>query len=106
MGFFDRLRRPDINQGIVEFGTVPGALLLDVRSRSEYANGHIPGSRNLPLKEIDTVEELAADKGASIFVYCQSGGRSSRAKRELQSLGYSDVRDLGGINFYTGELEK
>jgi len=106
MGLFERLRRPDINQGLEEFRTTPGALLLDVRSRSEYAGGHIPGSQNLPLKEIESVQELAPDGETPVFVYCQSGGRSGQAKRELQSMGYSNVRDLGGIHFYSGELER
>ena len=105
MGFFDRLRRPDINQGLAEFAQTPGAVLLDVRSRGEFAGGHIPGSRNLPLKDLERVEEIAPDKGTSVFVYCQSGGRSNQARRELQSMGYTDVRDLGGLHFYTGELE-
>ena len=105
MGFFDRLRRPDINQGLAEFAQTPGAVLLDVRSRSEFSGGHIPGSRNLPLKDLESVEKVAPDKGTPVFVYCQSGGRSSQARRELQSMGYTDVKDLGGIHFYTGELE-
>ena len=106
MGLFEKLRRPDINQGLEEFKATPGALLLDVRSRSEYAGGHIPGSRNLPLKELEGVEEIAPEKETPVFVYCQSGGRSGQARRELQSMGYTHVRDLGGIHFYSGELKR
>ena len=106
MGFFDRLRRLDINEGVEEFRTTPGALLLDVRSRGEFGDGHIPGSRNLPLKDLEQIEVIAGEKGTPIYVYCQSGGRSSQAARELKSMGYTDVKNLGGIGFYSGELDK
>ena len=42
MGFFDLFKSPDINQGISRFQSVKGAVLLDVRTRGEYAQGHIP----------------------------------------------------------------
>ena len=53
MGFFDFLKLPDIQQGVREYGETPGAVLLDVRTAEEYREGHIPGSRNLPLDELE-----------------------------------------------------
>ena len=47
MGFLDFLKRPGIDQGVEEYQTVPGAVLLDVRTREEYREGRIPGSENL-----------------------------------------------------------
>ena len=53
MGFFDFLKQPDINQGVKQYKTTSGAILLDVRTPQEYAEGHIPGGQNLPLQDID-----------------------------------------------------
>lgn len=57
MGFFDFLKAPDMNEGLKRFSATPGAVLLDVRTRSEYAGGHIPGSRNIPLQEIQKAHQ-------------------------------------------------
>lgn len=53
MGIFDFLRHPDINQGIRDYSQATNAVLLDVRTPQEYREGHVPGSRNLPLQSID-----------------------------------------------------
>ena len=55
MGFFDFLKGPDINQGVKEYNATDGAVLLDVRTPDEYRQGHIPGSKNVPLQSIDKV---------------------------------------------------
>ena len=52
MGLFDVWKMPDIGQGVKEFQAAPGAILLDVRSRQEFQEGHIPGSQNVPLSSI------------------------------------------------------
>ena len=49
MGLLDFWKMPDIGQGVEEFRAAPGAVLLDVRSRQEFQEGHIPGSQNIPL---------------------------------------------------------
>lgn len=77
-----------------------GALLVDVRTRFEYDEGHIEGAILYPLDEInnDTVSTIFPDKETAIIVYCQSGNRSSQALEKLKSLGYTNVYDLGSIN--------
>ena len=47
MGFFDLFKKTDINEGVVAYKNTKNAVLLDVRSAEEYAQGHIPGSRNI-----------------------------------------------------------
>ena len=49
MGFFDFFKMPDINQEIHAYKETKGAILLDVRTSQEYREGHIPGSKNVPL---------------------------------------------------------
>ena len=82
-------------------------ILLDVRTREEYDSGHIKGAVLLPYDEIG--ERAAArlpDKSAVILVYCRSGVRSEIAARELLSLGYVNVYDMGGINGWSYGVEK
>lgn len=105
MALFSFLRGPDINQGVIEFKQTPGALLLDVRTPQEYQDGHIPGSRNLPLQSIANAPAVAGSKEAPLFVYCYSGGRSAQAVSALQRMGYQQVKNLGGISAYTGKVE-
>ena len=54
-------------------------LLVDVRSKDEYKQGHIPGSKNIPLDQITAIEKAAKDKDKEIIVYCLSGARASSA---------------------------
>ena len=74
-----------------------GALLVDVRSEGEYADGGIEGSINIPIQELASRMDELGDKNREIVVYCQSGGRSAMAKRLLESNGFSKVHDLGSI---------
>lgn len=95
----------DITTLLEGYYSNPGAILLDVRQADEYARGHIPGARSVPLQALrDFSEEV--DRETPLYVYCLSGGRSARAVRALRGVGYTNVTDLGGINSYTGELEK
>ncbi|MSP24796.1 MAG: rhodanese-like domain-containing protein [Myxococcales bacterium] len=74
-----------------------GGRLVDVRSREEYAAGHIEGATNIPIQELEGRMEELAPKDQPIVVYCQSGGRSRRAAELLKSAGYSAVHNLGGM---------
>ncbi len=95
----------DINQGVEEWKNTPGSVLLDVRGRDEYAQGHIPGSVNIPLNEIESVAAKVPDRDTRIFVHCLGGTRSSQAVAHMKRLGYVNVVNIGGINRYKGKVE-
>ncbi len=99
-------RSVGINEGAARCFETPGAVLLDVRSKDEYDAGHIRGSRNLPLQEIDSAAALLPDKGMPVFVCCLSGARSARAVQALKGMGYRNVTNIGGLTAWRGELEK
>ena len=105
MGFFDFLKTPDINAGLERFRSLPGALLLDVREPDEYAAGHVPGSLNLPLSQLENAEISLPNRDTPLFVYCLAGTRSARAVARLQRMGYARVENIGGIRSYRGEKE-
>ena len=106
MGVFNFLRGPDINQGVKEYGETGGALLLDVRTPQEYRAGHIPGSKNIPLASLAQPGAVTFQKDTPLFVYCYSGSRSRQAADILKGMGYTNVKNLGGIASYTGKVEK
>lgn len=91
---------------IVQEAISEKALLLDVRSETEFASGHVKGAINLPMASLENIENLASDKDTPIYLYCRSGNRSQKAKTLLEEKGYTKVIDLGGISNYKGELEK
>ena len=105
MRLFGSFNRPDIHQGLQEFRTTLGALLLDVRTPEEFREGRIPGSRNLPLQNLDKSHTIIENEHVPVYLYCHSGARSARAAAILRGMGYTDVKDLGGINAYRGEWE-
>lgn len=73
-------------------------IILDVRSREEYDQGHIPGAILIPNTEIEAkAADLLPDKDQLILVYCRSGRRSKLAAQSLADLGYTNIREFGGI---------
>ena len=75
-----------------------GYIILDVRTEEEYAAGHIEGAILIPDYEIqEKAEEILPDKSQLILVYCRSGRRSKNAASTLASLGYTNVKEFGGI---------
>lgn len=75
------------------------ARLIDVRTEEEYDEGHLDGSMNIPVDNIESIQALSSvNIDTPIIVYCRSGQRSARAKEELKSLGYLMVYDLGAIS--------
>ena len=106
MGIFDFWKAPDINQGVEEFKATPGAVLLDVRTTGEYRDGHIPGSKNVPLDSLDKVSTIVSDKNTPIFVHCLSGSRSRQAEAYLVRAGYTNVKNIGGISTWQGKVER
>ena len=93
--------------GLNAFRETPGALLLDVREEEDYHAGHIPGSTFVSLQAIPTpVLQTVSDKTTPLFVYCYRGNRSRYAVSILKEAGYTNVTNIGGIEFYHGDLEK
>ena len=107
MGIFQKLRLSSrIDDGVRRFGETENGVLLDVRREEEYGEGHIPGSRNLPLSRLEQAKSEIPDRETPLFVYCLSGGRSGKAVAFLKKLGYTQVKNIGGINLYNGPVER
>ncbi len=88
----------------VEMIEKPDLLILDVRQPEEYAEGHLPGAINIPLRDLAKNLDALPDLNAEIVVYCGTGFRSSIAMTALQVLGYTKVRNMkGGYNAWTAE---
>ena len=78
--------------------TEQGYVLLETRTREEYAQGHIPGAIQISHDEItEKAEEVLTDKDQLILVYCRSGRRSKIAAEALVELGYTNIKEFGGI---------
>lgn len=74
-----------------------GLLLLDVRTKEEYEEGHIPGAKNIDFLSDDfliQVEQLPKDQ--SVYIYCRSGNRSARAADLMRKVGFRQLYDLQG----------
>ena len=83
-----------------------GYVILDVRTQEEYDEGHIPGAILIPNTEIgDRAEDELTDKNQLILVYCRSGRRSKLAAEILVKLGYTNIREFGGIIDWPYEVE-
>ena len=106
MGIFDFWKQPDINKGLEEFKAATGAVLVDVRTPEEYQGGHIPGSKNVPLQQLDKIATIAENKDTVLYVYCHSGARSRQAAALLQHMGYRHINNIGGIAAYRGKVER
>lgn len=74
-----------------------GAEVLDVRDSDEYAEGHVPAARLMPLATVPVrAHELAS--GGPLYVICASGGRSAQAVQLLQQMGVDARSVTGGTN--------
>ena len=103
MGLFGFLKQNSITTIVSK--REANSILVDVREQDEYKAGHIPGAVNYPLSTLDKTE-LHWPKDAVLYVYCLAGTRSRKAVGYLQSQGYTNVRNIGGIHAYRGNLEK
>ena len=82
-------------------------IILDVREQDEFDEGHILGAILLPYTEIENrAEVILPDKDKQILVYCRSGRRSKIAAESLVKLGYTDIKEFGGIIDWKYEVEK
>ena len=106
MGLFDLFKPKNINQGIKEYQSVQGAVLLGVRTSQEYMEGHVPESKNVSLQTIEKITALVKNRETPLYVYCYSGARSNQAVQLLQRMGYTKVTNIGGISSYSGKVER
>ena len=84
-----------------------GYIILDVRTQEEYDEGHIPGAIVISHEEIEEkAEDVLTDKNQLILVYCRSGRRSKIAAEALAELGYTNIKEFGGIIDWPYEVEK
>ena len=82
-------------------------IILDTREQFEFDEGHIPGAILIPYTEIENkAEEKLPDKDKLILVYCRSGRRSKIAAESLAKLGYTNVKEFGGIIDWNYGVEK
>ena len=83
-----------------------GYIILDVRTQEEYDQGHIPGAIVISHEEIaEKAEEVLTDKNQLILVYCRSGRRSKITAEALVELGYTNIKEFGGIIDWPYEVE-
>jgi len=81
-------------------------ILLDVRTQEEYESSHIPGAILIPDNEVEErAEKELPDKDQLILVYCRSGNRSKTASQILANMGYTNVKEFGGINDWPYDKE-
>ena len=82
-------------------------IILDTREQDEFDEGHIPGAILIPYTEIENkAAEALPDKNKLILVYCRSGRRSKIAAESLAKLGYTNVKEFGGIIDWSYEIVK
>ena len=73
------------------------AIIIDVREKDEYDEGHIPNALHLSRGTIELdIEENVPDPNAMIICHCGGGGRSALAAESLQKMGYKNVRSMAG----------
>lgn len=94
------------DQALEDFNSKKGYIIVDVRTRQEFDEAHIPGAINIPNEEIiDRKPELLPDLNQDIYIYCRSGNRSNQAAIKLIRMGYTNIYDFGGIIDWKGDIE-
>lgn len=79
-------------------------IILDVRTQAEYDEGHIKGAICVPNESIkDEEPRELKDKDQLILIYCRSGNRSKQAAGKLVAMGYTNIKEFGGINTWEYE---
>lgn len=94
------------NTATIEEAISSNAIILDVREAAEYAFGHIPGAKSIPMGELmERMNELNKDE--TIYVICRTGTRSDLAAQQLYKAGFTKIYNvLPGMSGYEGKLEK
>ena len=103
MGILEKL----FNLGGTREPLPENAILIDVRSPAEFAAGHIGDAIPLPLNCLARdIGNVVIDKATPIIVYCQSGGRSLSARRQLLGMGYAHVINGGGVRALAARMKR
>jgi phage shock protein E len=85
----------------------PETLVIDVRTPEEFAEGALPGARQIEFNRIaEQIAAIAPDKNQPIVVYCRSGRRSDIALQTLNKMGYQNVINAGGYELLSNALHK
>lgn len=88
---------------IIQKAVAENAIIIDVRSREEFRQGHIPMAINVPVREIQN-GKVNFPRGRTLIFYCDSGANSLKAARILAGYGYKTINAVGGIQQYDKEL--
>ena len=99
-------RQITMDEAVAMMKEEEGYIILDVRTAAEFDEKHIPGAINIPNETIgaEVIPELP-DKDQLILVYCRSGRRSKLAAEDLVKLGYTNIKEFGGIIDWPYEVE-
>ena len=87
MGLFDIFRSTDINEELKTMKETPGAVLLDVREVDEYEEEHIPESVNIPLSNLEKIQDMHYAKDTPLFVYCHSRQKIWCSSHDVKRIG-------------------
>lgn len=88
---------------IIQKAVAENAIIIDVRSREEFRQGHIPMAMNVPVREIQN-GKVNFPRGRTLIFYCDSGANSLKAAWVLAGYGYKTINAVGGIQQYDKEL--
>ena len=81
-------------------------ILVDVRTEAEWNDGYIETAIHIPLDKIlQKIEFATENKEQTIYLYCRSGQRSAKAEKALQSIGYTNAKNIGGIKQASSNLQ-
>lgn len=93
-----------MDEAIQMMETEENYIILDVRTKEEFDEKHIPGAINIANEVIHQDQsEALPDKDQLILIYCRSGNRSKQAAEKLVQQGYNNIYEFGGINDWPGE---
>ena len=91
------MRRSPAQLAQIQTAIDHGAILLDVRSASEFATGSLPGARNTPVAQLGSILSELQTEGRPVVVFCASGTRAGLAMRALKAAGIRPLHNLGTV---------
>lgn len=95
--FFSRSKQMPVEEAVRHLKE--DAVLVDVRTPSEFAQSRVPGARNIPLSSLENgFSSNNWPKDKTILLHCASGARSGSAVSKLKQMGYTNVWNIGGFS--------